>query len=590
MNEAGQHRDLLELLARQNSGLLADEERGHLRRILRESAAARQVYQQYMVLVAGLRWEFADRDAEVMPKPLPSKALRSKALQPKSLQSNASARPAVSPVLGFLGGVRDWIQASPRTLVMILGGLLGAYFVVVFALIPLARVAESMRHGESPVNSASRQAQAPVGTLAAGAKVRWSEDRPRPRGAEVRPGQQYKLARGRVELALTGGAHVVIDGPASWQLESDRRLILSVGKLTAYVPPAAIGFAVATPSVEVIDLGTEFGVEVDASGQADVHVLTGAVAVKPTADTGAAPAKSVRLNAGRAIRVRAGETGALPIPFEGPRFQVVELAKARSAAAAAKLPRAEPLGDEIWLSNLFDDPQGTPLADAMGTDTFKAKPGSGTLGVHCVVYGGNSAITIAPHVTFDLGNLGWLSAMPPHLIANDAWTDSNGFGSQGGLRLDGTLMDLNERRSEDGIGMHADALLTFDLDEIRAAGNLEDHTLEFVCDRAGINDTALKQRQLGSVHMVALVSTDTGVRRGLVDGAAVEVTKQAGSWSVTSVIGAPLRAGGPYVAVRIALKPEDKFLTLAATGAGDMIQLDHGVWLGARLEVIRQTQ
>jgi hypothetical protein len=88
--------------------------------------------------------------------------------------------------------------------------------------------------------------------------------------------------------------------------------------------------------------------------------------------------------------------------------------------------------------------------------------------------------------------------------------------------------------------------------------------------------------------MVALVSTDKGIRSGLLDGGVVDIAQRHGVWQVTSVVGPPLRAGGPSVSFRIALKPEDKFLTLAATGAGDTIMLDHAAWLGARLEVVRQ--
>ena len=49
------------------------------------------------------------------------------------------------------------------------------------------------------------------------------------------------------------------------------------GKVTANVPPRAIGFRIDTPDMEVIDLGTEFALRVDPAGESRLHVLEGEV-------------------------------------------------------------------------------------------------------------------------------------------------------------------------------------------------------------------------------------------------------------------------------------------------------------------------
>ncbi len=49
------------------------------------------------------------------------------------------------------------------------------------------------------------------------------------------------------------------------------------GKLRVTVPPHAQGFAIRTPKLELVDLGTEFGVQVDDGKGTEVQVFQGKV-------------------------------------------------------------------------------------------------------------------------------------------------------------------------------------------------------------------------------------------------------------------------------------------------------------------------
>ena len=69
--------------------------------------------------------------------------------------------------------------------------------------------------------------------------------------------------------------------------------------------------------------------------------------------------------------------------------------------------------------------------------------------------------------------------------------------------------------------------------------------------------------------MILIVSTDTQVGAAFVDGQRAEVVEHKGVWSVDSPIGQPLRGAGPIVSFHAQIGPEDKYLTLAATSAGD---------------------
>ncbi|MEY2599895.1 MAG: hypothetical protein RLZZ142_2154 [Verrucomicrobiota bacterium] len=90
-------------------------------------------------------------------------------------------------------------------------------------------------------------------------------------------GGRYAIGAGTVDLVTSRGARVVIEAPAEFRFESEQRLILSRGRLSAEVPPAAKGFTVVTRSGDAVDLGTRFGVDVPSKGAAEVHVFEGEV-------------------------------------------------------------------------------------------------------------------------------------------------------------------------------------------------------------------------------------------------------------------------------------------------------------------------
>ncbi len=88
---------------------------------------------------------------------------------------------------------------------------------------------------------------------------------------------------GCAEVTFDCGARVVVEGPALFALENSGRANLAIGRVVAYVPRAARGFTIVSPSVTVVDLGTEFGLDIDAAGSAEVQVFQGRVEAQPTA-------------------------------------------------------------------------------------------------------------------------------------------------------------------------------------------------------------------------------------------------------------------------------------------------------------------
>lgn len=88
-----------------------------------------------------------------------------------------------------------------------------------------------------------------------------------------------RLKSGLVRVDFDSGVEVTLEGPAVFKLVDVARAELTSGVLTATVPPGAEGFAVNTPSAQVIDLGTSFGIDLRNDGFSDVSVFDGEVEI-----------------------------------------------------------------------------------------------------------------------------------------------------------------------------------------------------------------------------------------------------------------------------------------------------------------------
>ncbi len=137
-----------------------------------------------------------------------------------------------------------------------------------------------------------------IATLEYSSHARW-------KGKERAPGDlinegELHLEVGLARLDFRNGATVTLQGPADIEIASARKAILNRGILTASVPASATGFEILTPAMDVVDLGTSFGVSVGADGETDVCVFEGEVEV--SLNDGANPPQLVR--EGNAVRSR----------------------------------------------------------------------------------------------------------------------------------------------------------------------------------------------------------------------------------------------------------------------------------------------
>lgn len=89
----------------------------------------------------------------------------------------------------------------------------------------------------------------------------------------------YQFSEGLVEFEFFSGAKVVAEGPAKIELLTPYEARVFHGKIRAFVPEQAQGFSIQTSNFELIDLGTEFGLDINESGEADVQVFDGEVEI-----------------------------------------------------------------------------------------------------------------------------------------------------------------------------------------------------------------------------------------------------------------------------------------------------------------------
>lgn len=107
-----------------------------------------------------------------------------------------------------------------------------------------------------------------------------------------------EIDSGLVRLQFDDGVEVTLQGPARFELNALGKTRLHAGLLTATVPPGAEGFLVDTPTAQVVDLGTVFGVQLADDGVASVSVFDGEVEITPTNGT-----KTSLVQEGETVRI-----------------------------------------------------------------------------------------------------------------------------------------------------------------------------------------------------------------------------------------------------------------------------------------------
>lgn len=239
------------LAIRQLEGLLTDDERAELIDVLKGSAEARRVYLAHMQDTVSLRWMFSghcDRRA----------ALRIAEHGPQELRNGHRGRLA-------WGGLA--VAASLACLV---------------ALLPWGQDRQTVGDaataaGPGPAVDAA-EAPAAIATVRSMSGVAWAKGAvPAGMLSGVTVGQEFNFVKGTLELTFLSGAEVKVFGPAKFKISSPKSILCARGRVTTRVGKSGKGFTIDTPKARIVDLGTEFGVDISAKGETQVVVFKGSV-------------------------------------------------------------------------------------------------------------------------------------------------------------------------------------------------------------------------------------------------------------------------------------------------------------------------
>ncbi len=145
------------------------------------------------------------------------------------------------------------------------------------------------------------------------------------------PEGDLHLKSGLVHLELFSGVQVVIQGEAIFSIDSPMQISMTRGRARAQVPNAAHGFRIKTSAGEVVDLGTEFAVDVT-HDRSSVQVVDGEVELRPQG--AGSDADSLRLLEGESVDLmsdgQVSQTQSADLNLVGPVAFQKELAASQS--------------------------------------------------------------------------------------------------------------------------------------------------------------------------------------------------------------------------------------------------------------------
>jgi hypothetical protein len=231
-------------------GSMSDEQARMLNELLRSDPAARDEYLLRVELHSRLASDpdlFAAAPSEIVA----SDGLNARSEKVVPIQSSDAQR---RQVIG-------WVVALAACVALVIGGWLGW---------------RGWHQAERKSGATSKA----VAILNRVVDAQWSSAAQAPLlGAPLEPGV-LRLTSGLAQIVFYSGARVAIEGPAELQIVTPSEASLRIGRLTAEVPPQARGFRVATPQMNVTDLGTAFGLDVNEAAT-ELHVFQGTVEFLP---------------------------------------------------------------------------------------------------------------------------------------------------------------------------------------------------------------------------------------------------------------------------------------------------------------------
>jgi FecR protein len=185
----------------------------------------------------------------------------------------------------------------------------------------------------------------PVATLVQAENCQWAgSDLPTAVNSKLGAGR-LALVEGIATLRFKNGATVVMEAPTTLDIYDAMHCRLIEGTVTAEVPEPAHGFAIDTPDIKVVDLGTKFGVTASTTGNSQVRVFEGEVVIN-----GLASGEIKHLTTGRGLQVGSGNTSAGQEPTRGEQV--------KESGGWTAIPTSFGRGKDAFVRRSFHDTAG----------------------------------------------------------------------------------------------------------------------------------------------------------------------------------------------------------------------------------------
>jgi hypothetical protein len=278
-NQSPESDELFRLLSELVDGGLTSLETDRLRELLRDDSDAQDLYLKFMRLHAQLHLDYDSGSGPADMPGVSSMPLKPLSTPPLELADSDVFGPGFDETDASMP-VRSWHSRAA----------VGWALAVLFA-IGLFAVRGSMGPRRPPdVARAPEKVDVAdgVAVVVLAKDVRWEMDGGRiPKEGDVLPKGRLRVREGRAKFSMLSGVTVIVEGPAEVDLLSVDRIACNRGKLRARVPEGAEGFMISGPGSAVIDLGTEFGVNIKPDGKSRGKVFEGEVEAAVLGTSGA---------------------------------------------------------------------------------------------------------------------------------------------------------------------------------------------------------------------------------------------------------------------------------------------------------------
>ena len=303
-----------------------------------------------------------------------------------------------------------------------------------------------------------------------------------PDSNDLRPGTMT-LHQGFAEIVFKKGARVLLQAPCRVRLRSPNKMDLDEGTLTAKVPPEAVGFSVKTPMTTVVDFGTEFGVTANTAQGSEVHVFDGQVGVGQSSRRGElehlAQGQAAEIHDPQSVQVgRTSNRSKLffrempdddQLGIPGKRLNLADVVGGGNGYGTGNLggDRGTAVGTINQFTGMPDDPY-RPLdyrGDYRGYDLHHVEVEPRYVAVPMLPYVDGVFVPDGDRTACVVSSAGDVFRECPDTDGQTKWNLVNGWR----YRNAPTSFGVNspELARTQGISMHANLGVTFDLDRIR---------------------------------------------------------------------------------------------------------------------------